>query len=142
MPGWLAWKSTSSRGQDPGDQAGRGADREPSPRPCPLEGPGLGSGGLHVGQHPADERQQGLAVGGQGHRPWPGPRWKSEHAELALEQADLAAQRGLGQLQARGRPGEALLLGHGDATYAELVQLHRHRRIRAYCYVFDDDLCL
>ena len=29
IPGWLAWNSTRAGSEDPGDQAGRGADREP-----------------------------------------------------------------------------------------------------------------
>ena len=56
--------------------------------------------------------------------PWPGPRLKSDDAELVLEQADLARQAGLGQVQAVGGPGEALLLGDGEGV-GELVQLHR-----------------
>ena len=40
-----------------------------------------------------------------------------------FEQPDLARQRGLGQMQAGGGLGEALLLGHGQGV-GQLVQLH------------------
>ena len=87
------------------------------------ERPGLGAGGLDVGQDPLHEREQRLAVGGEGDRALARARLKRSDAELVLEQADLARQRGLGQMQAVGGPGEALLLGHGQGV-GELVQLH------------------
>ena len=56
-----------------------------------------------------------------------------------LEQADLARERGLGQVQAGGGPGEALLLGHGQGV-GQLVQLHDSELIALIfmlIYVFD-----
>ncbi len=48
---------------------------------------------------------------------------EEEDAELVFEQADLARERGLGQVEPVGGPGEALLLGHGQGV-GQLVQLH------------------
>ena len=45
---------------------------------------------------------------------------EQEDAQFAFEQPHLAAQRGLGQMQPVGRPGEVPLLGHGHHV-AELV---------------------
>ena len=56
-------------------------------------------------------------------RPFPGPRWKRRTPELALEQADLSAQRGLGEVQPLRRLREVAILGHRHHI-AELMQLH------------------
>ena len=121
-PGMAGLEIDQGRGQDPGDEAGRGADGEPSPGHA-REGPGFRSRGRHVGQDAADERQQGLAVRRQGHQALARPAIEQLDAELALEKADLTAERGLGQVEAGRRPGEVLLLGHRHRD-RQLVQLH------------------
>ena len=110
------------RRQRAGDEAGRGPDREPSPGHA-RNGPRLGSGRLDVGQHALHEGQEGGAVGREGDRALAGSPVEQHHAELVLEEPDLARQRGLGQVQAGGGLGEALLLGHGEGV-GQLVQLH------------------
>ena len=124
------------------DQAGRGADGETAAGHA-RERAGLGAGGLDVGQDALHEGEQRLAVGGEGDRALAGAPVEERHAELVLEQADLAAQAGLGQVQAGGGPGEALLLGDGEGV-GQLVQLHMGDLLfRAYrsendaLYVFD-----
>ena len=97
-------------------------DGQPAPGHA-RQRPGLGPGRLDVGQHPLHEGQQGGAVGGEGDPPLARAAVEEHHAELVLEQADLAGQRGLGQVEAGGGPGEALLLGHGQGV-GQLVQLH------------------
>ena len=87
------------------------------------ERPGLGARGLHVGQNPLHEGQQGGAVGGQRDRALAGTAVEEHHAEFVFEQADLARQRGLRQVEASRGLGEALLLGHGEGV-GELVELH------------------
>ena len=85
--------------------------------------------------------QQRLAVGRERDRPLARAPVEEGEAELVLEQADLAAQAGLRQVQAGGGLREALLLGDGEGV-GELVQLHGGR-FRAYrsendaLYVFD-----
>ena len=110
------------RGQHARDEAGRGADGEMAPGHA-RQGPGLGPGGLDVGHDALHERQQGAAVGGEGDPPLPRAPVEEDDAELVLEQADLTGERGLGQVQPGGRPGEALLLRHGQGV-GQLVQLH------------------
>ena len=112
------------RSQHAGDQARRGADREPAPG-HPAERPRFGARGLHVGQDPANEGQERLAVRRECHQALPGPAVEQEDAELAFEQAHLTAQRGLGQMQPLRRLGEVALLGHRHHV-AELMQLHLH----------------
>ena len=126
------------RRQHAGDEAGRGPDGEAAPGHA-RQRPRLGAGGLHVGQHPLHEGQQRGAVGREGDRALARAPVEEQHAELVLEQADLARQRGLGQVQAGGGLGEALLLGHGQGV-GQLVQLHRFRAYRSdlhALYVFD-----
>ena len=110
------------RSKDPRDQAGGGADGKPSAG-HPGEGPGFGAGGFHVGQDAADERKQGFTVGGERHQTLTGPAVEQHHSQLPFEQADLAAQRGLRQVQAGGRPGEVPFFGHRQRV-GQLVQLH------------------
>ena len=111
--------------QHVGDQAGGGPDREPAPGHA-RQGAGLGPGGLGVGQHALDEGQQRGAVGRGRDQALPGAAVEEQHPQLALEQADLAAERRLGQVQAGGGPGEVLLLGHGEHV-GQLVQFHARR---------------
>ena len=124
--------------QRAGDEAGRGPDGQAPPGHA-RQGPRLGPGGLHVGQDPLHERQEGGAVGREGDRALARAPVEEDHAELVLEQADLARQRGLGQVQAGGGLREALLLGHGQGV----GQLVAAASIRAYrsdlhaLYVFD-----
>jgi hypothetical protein len=66
---------------------------------------------------------QGLPIGGQTHHCLSRAAVEEEYPELALEQPDLAAERGLRQVQPGRRPGEALLFGHGEHI-VELAQLH------------------
>ncbi len=110
------------RGQHPGDQAGRGADGE-APTGHPAECPRLGTGGLHIGQDAADERKERLAVSRERHETLPGPAVKEEDTQLALEEADLTAQRGLREMQPLRRLREVAILGHRHHI-AELMQLH------------------
>jgi hypothetical protein len=44
-------------------------------------------------------------------------------AQLVLQQLDLAADGGLGHVQALGRAGEAALLGHGP-EHLQLAHVH------------------
>jgi hypothetical protein len=48
-------------------------------------------------------------------------------AELVLEFADLAAERGLGEVEAGGGAGDALLFGDGDkVTYVAEFHVREH----------------
>ena len=108
--------------QHAGDEAGGGPHGEPAPGHA-REGPGLGAGRLDVGQDTLEEGQERAAVGGEGDQALSRAAVEEEDAELLLEQADLARQRGLGQVQPGRGLGEALLLGHGQDV-GQLVQLH------------------
>ncbi len=108
--------------QRAGDEARGGPDGQAAPGHA-RERAGLGPGGLDVGQDPLHEGEEGGAVGREGDGPLARAPVEEQHPELLLEQADLARQRGLGQVQAGGGAGEALLLGHGQGV-GQLVQLH------------------
>ena len=125
MPGWLRWNSHERGGERAGDEARRGPDGEATPRHA-REGAGLRSRGLDVGEHALHEGEERLAVGGEGDRALARAAVEEHDAELVLEEADLARQARLGEVEAVGGPGEALLLGHGEGV-GELVQLHRFR---------------
>jgi hypothetical protein len=74
----------------------------------------------------------GQQVGGVGEQRGAGPgqldpsraAHEQRPADLALERADLGAQRRLGQAQPRGRSREMELLGDRDEV-AELTEVHR-----------------
>ena len=110
------------RGEHAGDEARRGTDGEMPPG-HPRERPRLGPRGLDVGQDPLHEREQGTAIGGEGDPYLTRAPVEEDHTELVLEQANLAGQRGLRQVEAVGGPGEALLLRHGQGV-GQLLQLH------------------
>ncbi len=112
------------RRQDPCDQAGRGADREPAAGHA-AERPCFGARRFHVGQDAADEREERLPVGRERHEALPGSAVEQQDAQLAFEQAHLTAQRGLGQMQPLRRLREVALLRHRH-DIAELMELHRH----------------
>lgn len=48
---------------------------------------------------------------------------KQAHAQLLLQLAYALAQRGLGHVQAVGRTGKALFLGHGQKT-TQMPEFH------------------
>ena len=73
-------------------------------------------------------------------RPLAGAAVEEDHAELVLEQADLARERGLGQVEAGGGPGEALLLGHRQGV-GQLVQLHDSELIALIFMLFMSLTC-
>ena len=122
MPGWLVWNATRAGASALVMRLGV-APTARRPRAMPDSARASAPGGLHVGQDPLHEGQQGGAVGREGDRPLAGAPVEEQHPELVLEQADLARQRGLGQVQAGGGLGEALLLGHGQGV-GQLVELH------------------
>ena len=122
MPGWLAWKATSAGASALVMRLGVApTDRRPRAMPDRARA------SAPVASTSASTRcmkgSEGGAVGREGDRALPGTPVEEHHAELVLEQADLARQRGLGQVQAGGGLGEALLLGHGQGV-GQLVQLH------------------
>ena len=122
MPGWLVWKATSAGASALGDQARRGPDREPA-RAMPERARASAPVASTSDSDALHEGQEGGAVGREGDRALTGSTVEQHHTELVLEQADLARQRGLGQVQAGGGLGEALLLGHRQGV-GQLVQLH------------------
>ncbi len=79
------------RSQHTGDQAGRGADGQPSAGHT-GERPRFGPRGLHVGQDAANEGQQRLTVRSECDQPLARPAVKQKDPQLAFEQAHLAAQ--------------------------------------------------
>ena len=102
--------------------------------------PRLGPGRLDVGQDPLQEREQRAAVGGQRDPALARAAVEEDHPELVLEHADLARQRGLGQVQPLGGPGEALFLRHGQGV-GELVQLHTSELIALIFILFMSLTC-
>ena len=90
----------------------------------PLQGVGLGDLGqrlLDVALHAVRHAQEQLARFGEGH---PLRAAAQEAApQLLLQELDLAADRGLRDVQAARRLGEGALLGHG-AEHLELAQVH------------------
>ena len=72
---------------------------------------------------PLVEGEEGGAVGREGDGALARAPVEEHHAQLLLQQADLARQRRLGQVQAGGGAGEAPLLGHRQGV-GQLVQLH------------------
>ncbi len=121
------------------DEARGGPDGQAPPGHA-REGPGLGPGGLHVGQDPLHEWQQGRTIGGEGDGALPRTAVEEQHPQLVLEQADLARERGLGQMEAGGRLREALLLGHGEGV-RQLVQLHESEPIALIFMLFMSLTC-
>ena len=139
MPGWLAWNATRAGASALVMRLGVAPDGQAAPRHA-RQRPRLGPGGLHVGQHPLHEGQQGGAVGREGDRALARAPVEEHHAELVLEQADLARQRGLGQVQPGGGLGEALLLGHGQGV-GQLVELHESELIALIFMLFMSLTC-
>ena len=111
------------RGQHAGDEARRGPDGEMRPRAMPESARASAPVASTSASTRCMKGSEGTAVGGEGDPPLARAPVEEHHAELVLEQADLAGQRGLGQMQPGGGPGEALLLGHGQGV-GQLVQLH------------------
>ena len=126
-------------GEHARDEARRGPDGEMAPRHA-RQRPRLGPGRLDVGQDPLHERQQRAAVGGEGDPALARAAVEEDHPELVLEQADLARQRGLGQVQPVGGPGEALLLGDRQGV-GQLVQLHDSELIALIFMLFMSLTC-
>ena len=110
------------RCENSGDQAGSGADREPAAL-HPAQSTSLRSGCLYVGHDAAKEREECLTVGGEAHHCLSRAAIEQEHPELALDKPDLAAQRGLRQVEPGRGACEALLVGHRKDIF-ELAQLH------------------
>jgi len=102
------------------DEGGRCAEADaPSPQSRQLAH--LLADRIRLRQHPLRAGEQGLARGGEGDVP-AGPV-EELRAELSLQRGDLPAQRGLGEVQALGRPREVPQPGHLDEA-AELLQIH------------------
>ena len=90
-------------GQRPGAEAGGGT--EPQPALAKLSQlVHLQPGGLDVGQDPLGEGDEHLPSRRERHVA-PGSM-EQLAAQLALQAMDLSAQRGLGDVRERGRPGE------------------------------------
>ena len=121
-------------GQRAGDEAGGGPDGQAPPGHA-RQRPRLGPGGRHVGQHPLHEGHQRGPVGRERDGALAGTAVEEEHAQLVLEQADLARQRGLGQVQPGGGLREALLLGHGQGV-RQLMELHHSELIALIFMLF------
>jgi hypothetical protein len=79
------------------------------------------SGALRLGQREPRLAEKGAS--GVGELDAPLVAREEGGAELALEIADLPAERRLGDVQSRGRVTEVQLLGDGDEV-AEVAQLH------------------
>ena len=110
------------RREHAGHEARRGPHRQAAPH-HPRQRPRLGPGGLDVGEHPLHEGHERGAVGGQGDPALARAPVEEDDSQLLLQEPDLARQRGLGQVQAVGRPCEAFLFGHRQGV-GELVELH------------------
>ncbi len=85
--------------------------------------------------------QQGGAVGREGDRALARAPVEEHDAELVLEQADLAGERGLRQVQPGGGLREALFLGHGQGI-GQLVELHESELIALIFMLFMSLTCL
>ena len=107
-------------GQD--EQAHRHAPAQPQPAPVQLAVlRDLPYGVLDVPLHPVGQLQQQLARGGEGHSP--AVPMQEEAPQLLLQELDLAADRGLGDVQPLGRPREPAPLGH-RLEHLELADVH------------------
>jgi hypothetical protein len=76
---------------------------------------------LRLGERQACFREEGEAGGGELHAARDAR--EERRADVALEVADLPAQRRLGDVQARRRAAEVQLLGDGDEV-AQVAELH------------------
>jgi hypothetical protein len=83
--------------------------------------PSRGDRAVELGQDRAGVAQERRA--GRGELNAPARPLQQEHAQLVLEPAQLLAQRGLGQMQPRGRAAEVQLLRDRDEVL-QLAQLH------------------
>ena len=107
-------------GDEADAQGGGGAE----PHPAALEAGEFGEFAPHrfgVGEHAARERQQRLARDRQ--RAAAAGAVEQLGAEILLERGDLAAQRGLGEVQLLGGTGEVAEAGHLDEA-AQLLEVH------------------
>ena len=107
-------------GDEADAQGGGGAEAHPAA----LEAGELGEfapDGFGVGEHAARERQQRLARDRQGAAA--AGAVEQLGAEVLLERGDLAAQRGLGEVQLLGGTGEVAEPGHLDEA-AQLLEVH------------------
>ena len=107
-------------GDEADAQGGGGAE----PHPAALEAGEFGEFAPHrfgVGEHAARERQQRFARDRQ--RAAAAGPVEQLGAEILLERGDLAAQRGLGEVQLLGGTGEVAEPGHLDEA-AQLLEVH------------------
>ena len=107
-------------GDEADAQGGGGAE----PHPSTLEAGEFGEFAAHrfgVGEHAARERQQRLARGRQ--RAAAAGAMEQLGAEIVLERGDLAAQRGLCEVQLFCGTGEVAEAGHLDEA-AQLLEVH------------------
>ncbi len=107
-------------GDEADAQGGRGAEAHPAA----LEAGELGELAAHrlrVGEHAPGERQQRLARDRQ--RAAAAGAVEQLGAEILLERGDLAAQRGLGEVQLLGGAGEVAEPGDLDEA-AQLLEVH------------------
>jgi hypothetical protein len=101
-------------------QAGRQADGD-APGECAAHPAQLFAGALHLVQDAAGMLQQQLAgLGGHGAA---AVAHQQVLAQFHLQQAHLAAQRRLGNVQCNRGPGEAAQLGHAHKVF-ELLEIH------------------
>src|SRR5712691_11337840 len=82
----------------------------------------LPQGILHVPLDPVGQLQEQLAGGGEGDAA--ALAMQEQAAQLLLEELDLAADRGLGDVEALGGPREAALLRH-RAEHLQLAHVHQ-----------------
>jgi hypothetical protein len=99
------------------------ADAEPAVEDAAQGGDGLAAS-FGGGQCGAGVGEEGLACGGQGRLA--AVAVEERFAELALEAADLGADRGLGDEEALGGAGELPLVGDRDEG-SELAEIHTIR---------------
>ena len=96
----------------------------PKPQPPPGQADellDLHAGALDIGQDPPREREQRLA--GRSERDVAARPTEQSRAELALERADLLAQRRLRDVDRLGGAREVTRVGHGREVL-ELPELH------------------
>ena len=112
------------RAEHLGDEADAQRGGRAEPHPAALEAGEFGEFApdrFSVGEHAAGERQQRFARGRQ--RAAAAGPVEQLGAEILLERGDLAAQRGLGEVQLLGGAGEVAEPSHLHEA-AQLLQVH------------------
>ena len=122
MAGCSAWNALSTSATRLMHRVGVAPSRT-RPRSRPGEFGEFAPHRFGVGEHAARERQQRLARDRQ--RAAAAGAVEELGAEILLERGDLAAQRGLRQVQLLGGPGEVAEPSHLDEA-AQLLEVHIH----------------